>query len=41
MGATWEHPAALYFRRAQVTRRLLGGQAAAAAEVGRRLLTVT
>jgi alkylation response protein AidB-like acyl-CoA dehydrogenase len=39
MGSTWEHPAALYFRRAQVTRRLLAGQAAAAAEVGRRLLT--
>lgn len=41
MGATWEHPAALYFRRAQVARRLLGGHAAAATEVGRRLLTAT
>jgi alkylation response protein AidB-like acyl-CoA dehydrogenase len=39
LGATWEHPAALYFRRAQVTRRLLGGHGAAATEVGRRLLT--
>lgn len=38
MGATWEHPAALYFRRAQVARRLLAGHEAAAAEVGRRLL---
>ena len=39
MGATWEHPAGLYFRRAQVARRLLGGHGAAATEVGRRLLT--
>ena len=39
MGATWEHPAGQYFRRAQVARRLLGGHAAAATEVGRRLLT--
>ena len=39
MGATWEHPAAQYFRRAQVARRLLGGTGAAATEVGRRLLT--
>ena len=38
MGATWEHPAALYVRRAQVARRLLGGHGAAATEVGRRLL---
>ena len=41
MGATWEHPAGLYFRRAQVSRRLLAGHGAAAAEVGRRLLTAT
>ena len=39
IGATWEHPASLYFRRAQVARRLLGGHGAAAAEVGRRLLS--
>ncbi len=38
MGATWEHPAALYFRRAQVARRLLAGHGATATEVGRRLL---
>ena len=27
IGATWEHDAPLYFRRAQLTRRLLGGNA--------------
>jgi len=25
IGATWEHDAPLYFRRAQLTRRLVGG----------------
>jgi alkylation response protein AidB-like acyl-CoA dehydrogenase len=29
IGATWEHDAPLYFRRAQLSRRLLGGTAAA------------
>lgn len=38
MGATWEHPAALFFRRAQLSRRLLGGQDMAARDVGRLLL---
>ena len=28
IGATWEHDAPLYFRRAQLSRRLLGGTAA-------------
>ena len=27
IGATWEHDAPLYFRRAQLSRRLLGGAA--------------
>lgn len=39
IGATWEHPAGQYFRRAQVARRLLGGHGAAATDLGRRLLT--
>lgn len=38
MGVTWEHDAPLYFRRAQVTRRLLGGNAGAAEAVGAELL---
>ena len=29
IGATWEHDAPLYFRRAQLSRRLLGGTASA------------
>ena len=29
IGATWEHDAPLYFRRAQLSRRLLGGTAGA------------
>ncbi|GIH11017.1 putative acyl-CoA dehydrogenase FadE [Rhizocola hellebori] len=33
LGATWEHDAHLYFRRAQLTRLLLGGQAAAGEKV--------
>jgi alkylation response protein AidB-like acyl-CoA dehydrogenase len=33
IGATWEHDAPLYFRRAQLARRLLGGNAGAAERV--------
>jgi alkylation response protein AidB-like acyl-CoA dehydrogenase len=33
IGATWEHDAPLYFRRAQLSRRLLGGTAGAADRV--------
>jgi hypothetical protein len=33
LGATWEHDAHLYFRRAQLTRLLLGGQAGAGERV--------
>ena len=33
IGATWEHDAHLYFRRAQLTRLLLGGQAGAGEKV--------
>ena len=33
IGATWEHDAPLYFRRAQLSRRLLGGTADAADRV--------
>jgi alkylation response protein AidB-like acyl-CoA dehydrogenase len=33
IGATWEHDAHLYFRRAQLTRLLLGGQAGAGERV--------
>jgi alkylation response protein AidB-like acyl-CoA dehydrogenase len=33
IGATWEHDAPLYFRRAQLSRRLLGGGAGAADRV--------
>ncbi len=39
IGATWEHDAPLYFRRAQLSRRLLGGEAAAADQVAGELLT--
>ena len=39
IGATWEHDAPLYFRRAQLTRRLLGGTAGAADRVAGELLT--
>jgi alkylation response protein AidB-like acyl-CoA dehydrogenase len=38
IGATWEHDAPLYFRRAQLTRRLLGGTAAATDRVAGELL---
>ena len=37
IGATWEHDAPLYFRRAQLSRRLLGGTAGAAARVADEL----
>ena len=36
-GATWEHDAPLYFRRAQLSRRLLGGTAGASARVADEL----
>jgi alkylation response protein AidB-like acyl-CoA dehydrogenase len=39
IGATWEHDAPLYFRRAQLSRRLLGGTAEAADRVAGELLT--
>jgi alkylation response protein AidB-like acyl-CoA dehydrogenase len=39
IGATWEHDAPLYFRRAQLSRRLLGGDAGAADAVAGELLT--
>jgi alkylation response protein AidB-like acyl-CoA dehydrogenase len=39
IGATWEHDAPLYFRRAQLSRRLLGGTASAADRVAGELLT--
>lgn len=38
IGATWEHDAPLYFRRAQLSRRLLGGTAAASDRVAGELL---
>ncbi len=38
IGATWEHDAPLYFRRAQLSRRLLGGHADAADRVAGELL---
>jgi alkylation response protein AidB-like acyl-CoA dehydrogenase len=39
IGATWEHDAPLYFRRAQLHRRLLGGTSEAADRVAGELLT--
>ena len=39
IGATWEHDAPLYFRRAQLTRRLLGGTSGATDRVAGELLT--
>ena len=39
IGATWEHDAPLYFRRAQLTRRLLGGTAGAADRVAGELIS--
>jgi alkylation response protein AidB-like acyl-CoA dehydrogenase len=38
IGATWEHDAPLYFRRAQLTRRLLGGTAGATDRVAGELI---
>jgi alkylation response protein AidB-like acyl-CoA dehydrogenase len=38
IGATWEHDAPLYFRRAQLSRRLLGGTGGAADRVAGELL---
>jgi alkylation response protein AidB-like acyl-CoA dehydrogenase len=38
IGATWEHDAPLYFRRAQLSRRLLGGTADAADRVAGELI---
>jgi alkylation response protein AidB-like acyl-CoA dehydrogenase len=39
IGATWEHDAPLYFRRAQLSRRLLGGTAGATDRVAGELLS--
>jgi alkylation response protein AidB-like acyl-CoA dehydrogenase len=38
IGATWEHDAPLYFRRAQLSRRLLGGTASATDRVAGELI---
>ncbi len=38
IGATWEHDAPLYFRRAQLSRRLLGGTAGASDRTAGELL---
>jgi alkylation response protein AidB-like acyl-CoA dehydrogenase len=38
IGATWEHDAPLYFRRAQLSRRLLGGTGGATDRVAQELL---
>jgi alkylation response protein AidB-like acyl-CoA dehydrogenase len=38
IGATWEHDAPLFFRRAELTRRLLGGSADATDRVAGELL---
>jgi len=38
IGATWEHDAPLFFRRAQLSRRLMGGAADAAERVAAELL---
>jgi alkylation response protein AidB-like acyl-CoA dehydrogenase len=39
IGATWEHDAPYYFRRAQLSRRLLGGSGSATDRVAGELLT--
>jgi len=39
IGATWEHDAPLYFRRAQLSRRLLGGTGRATDRVAGEVLT--
>src|SRR5438874_2225851 len=41
IGATWEHDAPLYFRRAQLSRRLLGGTGGATDRVAGELLAQT
>jgi alkylation response protein AidB-like acyl-CoA dehydrogenase len=41
IGATWEHDAPLYFRRAQLSRRLLGGVRSSADRVAGELLAAT
>ncbi|MCW3065097.1 MAG: acyl-CoA dehydrogenase domain protein, partial [Solirubrobacterales bacterium] len=38
IGATWEHDAPLFFRRAQLSRRLLGGSGGAADRVAGELM---
>jgi alkylation response protein AidB-like acyl-CoA dehydrogenase len=38
IGATWEHDAHLYFRRAQLSRRLLGGVDACSDRVAGELI---
>jgi alkylation response protein AidB-like acyl-CoA dehydrogenase len=38
LGATWEHDASLYYRRAELSRRLAGGAGAAADAVAEELL---
>jgi alkylation response protein AidB-like acyl-CoA dehydrogenase len=38
IGATWEHDAPLYFRRAQLSRRLLGGEGGSTDRVAEELL---
>ncbi len=38
IGATWEHDAPLFFRRAQLSRRLLGGLGAATDRVAAEVL---
>lgn len=38
IGATWEHDAPLYFRKAQLSRRLLGGEGGSADRVAGELL---
>jgi alkylation response protein AidB-like acyl-CoA dehydrogenase len=38
IGATWEHDAPLYFRRAQLSRRLVGGTALATDQVASELI---
>ncbi len=40
-GATWEHDAPLYFRRAQLSRRLLGGTAGATDRVASEVLAAS
>jgi alkylation response protein AidB-like acyl-CoA dehydrogenase len=39
IGATWEHDAPLFFRRAQLSKRLLGGGGDSAERIADQLLT--